>query len=135
MNNKISETNFNTAIHAFSDSFANREIHFDPETLTKLNETIEAFLTEETAIKVVPDAELVDDSKILIEKERLINCSAKEFIHYEIDRAEWENLLDELGDEEETLTELQRQLKVKRIDYEAEIIDNVDEIEVSIQEI
>ncbi len=135
MKNQISETDFNTAIHAFSDSFANREIHLDPETLTKLNETLEAFLTENTAIKVLPDSELVDESKILIEKERLIKCSAKEFIHYEIDKAEWLNMLEELDDEEAALTELQTQLKVKRIDYEAEVHDDVDEIEVSVQEI
>lgn len=135
MKNQISETDFNTAIHSFSDVFLNRDINLGEETLMKLNEAIEAFLTEETAIKVVPDAELADDSKILIEKERLINCSAKEFIHYEVDKAEWNNLLDELGDEEEALTELQRQLKVKRIDYEAEVHGEEEEIEVSVQEI
>lgn len=135
MKNQISETNFNAAIHAFSDSFANNEINFGAETLTKLNEALEVFLTENTEITVVPDTDLVDESKIQIEKERLINCTAKEFIHYEIDKAEWLNMLEEYGDEEDALTELQSKLKVKRIDYEVEVIDNVNEIEVSIQEI
>lgn len=81
------------------------------------------------------DGSSQDDSVTTIEKTSNISASASEVIHYEVNKADWEEALEEHGSEEVALAELQRDLKTKRTFYETEINEVVEESDVYVCDI
>ena len=77
----------------------------------------------------------VDDSKVTIQKTRDVSANANEEVHYEVDKDDWNKALEEFGNEETALYELQRECKVKRTFYEAEVGEINAEFDVSVMEI
>jgi hypothetical protein len=76
-----------------------------------------------------------DDSVTTIEKTRNVVASASEVIHYEVNKADWEEALEEHGSEEVALVELMHKLKTNRTFYETEINEVNEEFDVCVCDI
>jgi hypothetical protein len=134
MKNTITDSQLDNATHKLADFLTNIGIALGDNLLHELNDELQSFLSEKCGVDVVKNE--VDDSKIRIEKRRQVSCNANEEITYEIDRVEWETALSEHeNNEEHALLQLQREMKVQRIEYDSEIQEMNEEFDVEIQEI
>jgi hypothetical protein len=78
------------------------------------------------------EEENIDDSKITVVKNRRVNAIVDEEITYSVNKADWESAVETCGDEEEALSEMQTQLKLKRISYESDIDEINQEFECTV---
>jgi hypothetical protein len=135
MKTQISETQLDNATHALAGYLNSININLGDDSLSTLNDTLNAFLNEHCLVNTISDEEAHDDSVVLIRKERQVSCNADEDITYQIDKVLWEGaLLEADGDAEEALLELQTQLKVTRLEYDCEVKEINAEFDVNVEE-
>lgn len=73
-----------------------------------------------------------DPETVTIQKLRRVDAIADETIHYRISRSDWENAVKKYDSEEIALYELQKELKVTRVFYEADVDEVNAEFELEI---